>query len=123
MCNLILSGSGRELILTTGIRFGIKTVPKFEYANATSSNNVSTRYLYKGDYIRLRNVVLAFELPSRLAQKVQLTGVKLYIRGTNLWTKAFDDNITMDPEQPIGGLSDLQFFNPRSYTIGLNVQL
>ena len=101
----------------------ITDVPRFEYANATSSNNVSTRYLYNGDFIRLRNVVLAFELPTPWVQKVQLTGVRLYVRGTNLWTKAFDDNITMDPEQPIGGISDLQFFNPRSYTIGLNVQL
>ena len=47
----------------------ITDVPKFEYANATSSNNISTRYLYKGDYIRLRNVVLAFELPARLGAK------------------------------------------------------
>ena len=101
----------------------ITDVPKFEYANATSSNNVSTRYLYKGDFMRLRNLSLSFELPSRLAQKAQIAGAKLYIRGTNLWTKAFDKNITLDPEQPIGGLSDLQFFNPRSYTIGLSVQL
>lgn len=101
----------------------ITDVPKFEYANATSSNDVSTRYLYKGDFMRLRNLSLSFELPTRLAQKVKITGAKLYVRGTNLWTKAFDDNITLDPEQPIGGLSDLQFFNPRSYTVGLSVQL
>ena len=101
----------------------ITDVPKFEYANATSSNNVSTRYLYKGDFMRLRNLSLSFELPSRLAQKAKIAGAKLYVRGTNLWTKAFDKNITLDPEQPIGGLSDLQFFNPRSYTIGLSVQL
>lgn len=101
----------------------ITDVPKFEYANATSSNNVSTRYLYKGDFMRLRNLSVSFELPSKLAQKVKITGAKLYVRGTNLWTRAFDKNITLDPEQPIGGLSDLQFFNPRSYTVGLSLQL
>jgi len=101
----------------------ITDVPKFVYANATSSNNNSTRYLYKGDFIRLRNVLLAFDLPVKFAQKAHLAGARLYVRGTNLWTKTFDDNITLDPEQPIGGISDLQFFNPRSYTIGLNLQL
>ncbi|HVE60721.1 MAG TPA: hypothetical protein VNA26_02810, partial [Chitinophagaceae bacterium] len=101
----------------------ITQVPRFEAFNATSSNDVSSRYLYKGDFLRLRNLSLGFELPSSLAQRVSLSGAKLYIRGTNLWTKAFDDNITIDPEQPIGGLSDLQFYNPKSITIGLSIQL
>ena len=101
----------------------VTDVPRYVYANATSSNDVSTRYMYKGDFMRLRNLTLGFELPPRLTQRAHLTSARLYLRGTNIWTKAFDDNITMDPEQPIGGLSDLQFFNPKSYTIGLSIQL
>ena len=101
----------------------ITDVPKFEAFNSTSSNEVSTRYLYKGDFLRLRNVNLGFELPEKFTKKAGLTSAKLYIRGTNLWTKTFDKNLTIDPEQPIGGLSDLQFFNPKSYTIGLSIQL
>ena len=101
----------------------ITSVPRFEYGNATASNEVSTRYLYKGDFMRLRNVSLGFELPARYTQKAHITSARLYVRGTNLWTKAFDENITMDPEQPIGGLSDLQFFNPKSYTVGITLQL
>jgi TonB-linked SusC/RagA family outer membrane protein len=101
----------------------VTDVPRFEYANATASNEVSTRYLYKGDFLRLRNLTLGFDLPARLAQRAHLSSARLYVRGTNIWTKAFDDNITIDPEQPISGLSDLQFFNPKSYTVGLSIQL
>lgn len=101
----------------------ITSVPRFEYGNATASNEVSTRYLYKGDFMRLRNISLGFDLPEKFAQKAHVTSAKLYVRGTNLWTKAFDKNITMDPEQPVDGLSDLQFFNPKSYTVGLTIQL
>jgi outer membrane receptor protein involved in Fe transport len=101
----------------------VTDVPRFEYGNATASNEVSTRYLYKGDFARLRNLTLGFDLPNRLAQKAHFVSARLYVRGTNIWTKTFDKNLTMDPEQPIGGLSDLQFFNPKSYTIGLNIQL
>lgn len=101
----------------------VTSVPRFEVGNATASNEFSTRYLYKGDFIRLRNLTLAFELPAKYAQKARLTGARLYVRGTNLWTKTFDDNLTMDPEQPVTGLSDLQFFNPKSYTVGLSIQL
>lgn len=101
----------------------VTEVPRFVAGNATSSNNVSTRYLYRGDFIRLRNISLGFDLPSRLAQRARLSSARLYIRGTNLWTKTFDDDLTMDPEQPVSGLSDLQFFNPKSYTVGLSIQL
>ncbi len=101
----------------------ITDVPRFEYANATASNEVSTRYLYKGDFIRLRNLSLGFEIPANYVQRIGLTSAKVYVRGSNIWTKAFDKKITMDLEQPIGGLSDLQFFNPKSYTVGINIQL
>ncbi|MDQ3278211.1 MAG: TonB-dependent receptor, partial [Bacteroidota bacterium] len=99
------------------------SVPRFEIGNATASNEISTRYLYKGDFLRLRNVTLGFELPTTLAQRAHLGGARVYVRGTNLWTKTFDKNLTVDPEQPVTGLSDLQFFNPKSYTVGLSIQL
>jgi TonB-linked SusC/RagA family outer membrane protein len=101
----------------------VTDVPRFEYANATASNEVSTRYQYRGDFVRLRNLTLGFDLPARLTQRAHLSSARIYVRGTNIWTKAFDENITIDPEQPIGGLSDLQFFNPKSYTVGLSIQL
>lgn len=101
----------------------ITDVPAYVAGNGSSSNEVSTRYLYKGDFIRLRNITLGFDLPASLTRKVQVSKVNIYLRGTNLWTKAFDKNITMDPEQPIDGLSDLQFFIPRTFTAGINIQL
>ena len=54
---------------------------------------------------------------------MKLSQLNVYVRGTNLWTKTFDKNITMDPEQGINGQNDLQFFIPKSLTVGLNIQL
>jgi TonB-dependent starch-binding outer membrane protein SusC len=101
----------------------VTDVPRFEYANATASNEVSSRYQYKGDFIRLRNITLGFDLPATWTERIHLSSARLYLRGTNIWTKTFDDNITMEPEQPISGLSDLQFFIPKSYTAGISIQL
>lgn len=101
----------------------ITDVPQFIYNNQSASNEVSTRYLYKGDFLRLRNLSLGFNAPARWVQMAHLTSARLYVRGTNIWTKTFDKNITMDPEQPISGLSDLQFFNPKTYTVGLTIEL
>ena len=79
--------------------------------------------MYKGDFVRLRNLTLGFDLPATWTERIHLSSARLYLRGTNIWTHAFDDNITLDPEQPIGGLSDLQFFNPKSYTVCISIQL
>ncbi len=101
----------------------ITQVPRYDNSNATNSNTTSSRYFYKGDYIRLRNLTLGFNLPDNVVKKMGLTKLNFYLRGTNLWTKAFDKNITIDPEEQINGTSDLQFFNARSYTAGINIQL
>ena len=101
----------------------ITQIPRYDNSNATNSNVSSSRYFYKGDYIRLRNLTLGFNLPDKVVKKAGLTKLNIYLRGTNLWTKAFDKNITIDPEEQINGTSDLQFFNARSYTAGINIQL
>ena len=100
----------------------VTQVPRYDFFNATSSNATFSRYFYKGDYIRLRNLTLGFNLPDNVVKKIGLTKLNIYLRGTNLWTKTFDKNITIDPEEQINGTSDLQFFNARSYTAGINIQ-
>ncbi len=101
----------------------ITNVPRYDFFNSTNSNATSTRYFYKGDYMRLRNLALRFDMPASILKKLQLSQLSVYVRGTNLWTKTFDKNITMDPEQSIDGTNDLQFFIPKSITVGLNIQL
>ncbi|WP_336517142.1 SusC/RagA family TonB-linked outer membrane protein [Pollutibacter soli] len=101
----------------------VTTVPRYDFFNSTGSNINSTRYFNKGDYLRLRNVTLSVDLPQNIISKLHLTKLSLYVRGTNLWTKAFDDQITIDPEQPINGTSDIQFYIPKSVTFGVNIQL
>ncbi|MES1214292.1 MAG: TonB-dependent receptor [Bacteroidota bacterium] len=101
----------------------ITDVPRYDYANSTASNAASTRYFFKGDYLRLRNVTLGFDMPPTILKKLQLTKLNFYIRATNIWTKTFDKNITIDPEQQINGSSDLQYFIPKSINVGLNIQL
>ncbi|HTQ64909.1 MAG TPA: TonB-dependent receptor [Puia sp.] len=101
---------------------GDKTdVPQYIAGNQTQSNTLSTRYFYKGDYIRLRNVTLAYQFPRSMMNKIKMDNIQIYVRGTNLWTKAFDKNITFDPEQPINGLNDLQILFQKTVSFGLNL--
>jgi hypothetical protein len=45
-----------------------------------------TRYLYKTDYVRLKQVTLSYEVPSKLIRKYSFDGIRVYVQGVNLWT-------------------------------------
>ncbi len=44
------------------------------------------REMYKGDYIRLRNIQLGYTLPSVLTKNIYMQGLRVYVSGANLWT-------------------------------------
>jgi TonB-linked SusC/RagA family outer membrane protein len=99
--------------------------------NNGQSASFSTRFLYKGDFIRLRNASIGYDFKNLTAlKKVGISRLYLYGRGTNILTKTFDKRITFDPE--IGassgtgssatyGVSNLEVPQVKTFTIGLNV--
>lgn len=99
----------------------ITDVPKYVYGGNKLSYSGSTRYLYKGDFIRLRSVTLSYDVPQPLVRKAKLTQARIYVRGTNLFTKAFDKNIPFDPELGIAGQSNLNVFISKVFTAGINI--
>ncbi|MBO9634259.1 MAG: SusC/RagA family TonB-linked outer membrane protein, partial [Chitinophagaceae bacterium] len=42
------------------------------------------KYLERGDYVNLRDIVLAYNIPSEWAAKAKLKGVRVFAQGTNL---------------------------------------
>lgn len=101
---------------------GDKTnVPIYIYGNSNSSNEESSRWYYKGDFIRLRDLTLAYDVPASLMKRIKMNGIMVYVKGTNLWTKAFDKNITFDPEQGFNGTNDLQVYIQRTISAGVKI--
>lgn len=101
---------------------GDKTdIPQIIYGGNDNSNNLSTRWLYKGDYIRLRNVQLSYAIPKSLLDKIHISNLSVYVRGTNLLTFATDKNLPYDPES--GAASSLNFdvFMPKTIAGGLKL--
>ena len=78
--------------------------------NRNVSNGTSTRYLQRGDYIRLRNLQLGYSVPSQYLKKVPFTQIRMYFSGTNLWT--YVPYYKGDPEVGIGSAES----NPGSST-------
>lgn len=96
-------------------------LPKYIYNGNKNAQSASTFYLQKGDYIRLREVQLAYNLPKSLLAKAKLSNVNFYVRGTNLWTWVKDENLAFDPEQGTGSATNLNVFIPKTVTVGLNI--
>ncbi len=48
-------------------------------------NLASDKFLEKGDYITLRDVVIGYTLPSSITRKLGIAGFRFYVQGTNLW--------------------------------------
>jgi TonB-dependent starch-binding outer membrane protein SusC len=99
----------------------VTDIPKYVYGGASNSNAESSRWYYKGDFIRLRDLTLSYTVPKKVTDRVKIENARIYVRGSNLWTKAFDKNITFDPEQQINGVNDLQVLIQRTVSVGLTV--
>lgn len=104
----------------------ITRVPAVHYWWATGSNN-STRWLYDGSYIRLRNVTLGYTLPTRVSNLLKISSARLFVTGMNLWITT---KYPGDPEvntATLGNIAGGQDFytipQPRSITVGLNIKL
>jgi hypothetical protein len=79
----------------------IATHPKAIANGNKLSNNVSSRYLEDGSYLRLRNIALGYEIPTRLAARLNLASVRFFVSGDNLLTLTSYSG--MDPEVSIMG--------------------
>jgi len=81
-------------------------------------SNFSNLWLYKANYLKLKNTTIGYTLPKSWMQKARLQDVRLFVSGENLLT--FTKFPGMDPEFT----ETLQFYaNLRQYSIGLNIKL
>lgn len=63
------------------------------FTNTNKNNVQSTRFLEKGNYLRVKNVSLSYELPRSL---LKVASIRVFINGTNLFT--FTKYKGYDPE-------------------------
>jgi TonB-linked SusC/RagA family outer membrane protein len=99
----------------------VTDVPKLVYGG-TNSFAASDRLLNKGDFIRLRDVTLSYSLPKSIIDRTKVSNVRLYARGSNLWTWIKDDKLAFDPEAGgTGGTNNFELFIPKTITFGVNV--
>ncbi|MGB0837015.1 MAG: SusC/RagA family TonB-linked outer membrane protein [Flavobacteriaceae bacterium] len=81
----------------------------------------STRYLHEGDYFRLKDLTVGYDFDSVFANKLHLDGLRIFAKGTNLYTWVKDDDLLYDPEVAATGFVELNTPPAKTYSLGLNV--
>jgi TonB-linked SusC/RagA family outer membrane protein len=66
-----------------------------------SSQSRTTRFLVKGDYLKLRNLSLSYTFPKRWLQKAGVSNTRVFVQTENLWVLTKMDDY--DPELSIDG--------------------
>jgi TonB-linked SusC/RagA family outer membrane protein len=74
--------------------------PRLSSAENKHNHKNNSFYQKRGDYLRLKNVEIGYNLPKSFTDRVNISNIRVYCSGTNLLT--FDYIKIMDPESDSG---------------------
>ncbi len=97
----------------------ITDVPRFVINNTDLGNSQSSRFLYDGSFMRVKNITLGYSLKKNWLETIHLSNVRVYLMAENPFTWAKHKG--MDPESALTGLTDNDIPNVKTFTLGLNV--
>lgn len=98
------------------------TEPKSSFGGYNYS--ISDRFIQSGAYLRLRSLTIAYSLPTVLLDKVAIKQVKVYVRGTNLFTSSSFTGYSPDfgsANVLANNIDNGSYPVAKVYSIGLNV--
>ena len=122
--NTFVSFNGTEGLMDRWQKPGdIASTPKMELNSGRSSASTSTRFLYDGDYLRMKDLVIGYKFNRNIVEAMKLDGFDLSLRGTNLLTFVKDDNMKYDPEVRADGLTRLVSPPVKSIVFAINIKL
>ncbi len=100
----------------------VTDVPALIYNDSRSFQSTSSRHLFDGDYVRLRNVAVGYSFPAAYADAIGIDALSISLRGTNVATWVKDDGLKLDPEVQAIGYTTLTTPPVESYTLGVNLK-
>ncbi|HHV04119.1 MAG: TonB-dependent receptor [Bacteroidales bacterium] len=80
-------------------------------------NQKSSRHMNPADYLRLKNVSVAYNLPRAWTNKISIQNARIFFNGTNLWTLAAHKEY--DPEVNEYGSRGWEIPLGKTFTFGL----
>ena len=103
-------------------------VPK---KSAARPEKMSSRWIFDGSYVRVKNVVLGYNMPKSVLDKLSIEKLRLYVSAQNMLTitnyRGYDPEVNYQgsgsgaDSNRNQGLDYASYPNAKSYTVGLNI--
>lgn len=99
-------------------------------ATTGRTRRVSTRWIYDGSFVRLKNLALGYNLPSSFTDKMKISKFRVYVSAQNILTftkyEGYDPEVNYRSNSGTDGnrnqgLDYGSYPNAKSYTVGLNI--
>jgi len=99
----------------------ITNVPRLQN-NIADNEGTSSRYLFDGSFLNIKNITLSYTLPKQLLSRLGgIAGLQIFANVDNAWL--FTSHKGMDPQRAFNGTSDWSYTPFRTMTVGLNLNL
>lgn len=100
------------------------TVPKYD---GYVTNDVYSRFVEDGSFLRLKNVTLGYTFPAKLTQKAKISKLRIYTSAQNLFCltgySGYDPEVSTASSNPMTpGLDWGAYPRSRVFTVGLELQ-
>jgi len=121
----LLSYNGSQKLLERWQNPGdVTDVPKMRWSSSSTltGSATSTRFLYDGDYVRLRDLVIGYNVDQKATERLGFDSIQVNVKGTNIWTWVKDDDVSFDPEVSFGGGWNIYTPIIKSISVGLNLK-
>lgn len=101
----------------------ITDVPAYVFNNSQTgkSSQSSSRFVYDGSYIRLREVELSYKFDRQTLETLGFSSFKIFAKGNNLWTYTKDKRLERDPEAGLSGRLNQEIPISKTIFFGLNL--
>ena len=128
--------NGKEIVRPDPYNFEARYLKYWDGAGTSNSEprpsngginyEPSSRFVYDGSFIRMRNLAIGYSIPKKITARTGLQSARVFARVTNLFTLSKFTGYT--PEIVSGNpvLNAIDFANypvPRIFTVGINLNL
>jgi len=94
----------------------------------SDANTPSTKYLEKGDFIRMGNLTFGYTIKGDVLERFKMKSARFYVNGSNLFVitkySGFDPEVDTNKTLngiPSAGIDYLSYPKARTFSVGLNV--
>jgi len=97
-------------------------IPK---AFAGRPQRVSTRFIFDGSYLRIKNLALGYSFPNEMMKRIKLQKLRLYVSAQNVFTstkyRGYDPEVNYRNSNLNAGVDYASYPNAKSFTAGINI--